>query len=424
MGIFKEYDIRGIYPEEIDEAKAYELGKAIGSYFPEESIFLGYDNRKGSIAIKDYVAKGLAEAGKEVVDIGMVPVTVLAFATLKEHTPGVCITASHNPAKYTGLLLYKDGVTIMPKDVEQVYLRSKTNAANKGEIEKKDYTASYLDFITKGLSPLKLSIGVDTMGGATHALAKQVFERIGISAVMLRKQPDADFYNKTPEPNKANAAELAELVKSEGLDFGVQFDGDGDRVAFVDDQGNFVDAMGMAMLYIKHLGLRNVAATVACSRKLEIFANVTYTKVGRPHIERLMSTGKFDLGIETSMHVYFGRYFPFSDGLLGAILMAKALQNAGKSMSELVKELPKTYFGEFSIPFDSEELRNRKLEEIKKAASAYGTLDFTDGVKIMSGDGFVLIRKSNTEPLLRVYYEGEDEAELRQLEGLARKLTS
>ncbi|MGC9037390.1 MAG: hypothetical protein ACP5IK_01605, partial [Candidatus Micrarchaeia archaeon] len=253
MGIFKEYDIRGVYPEEIDEAKAYELGKAIGSYFPEESIFLGYDNRKGSVAIKDYVAKGLAEAGKEVVDIGMVPVTVLAFATLKEHNPGVCITASHNPAKYTGLLLYKDGVTIMPKDVEQAYLGSKTNGlGSRGDIKKKDYTASYIAFITKTLAPMKLSIGVDTMGGATHAFAKQVFEQVGISAVMLRKQPDANFYNKAPEPSKANAAELAELVKSQGLDFGVQFDGDGDRVAFVDDQGNFVDAMGMAMLYIKH----------------------------------------------------------------------------------------------------------------------------------------------------------------------------
>lgn len=114
MEIFKEYDIRGLYPQEIDEEKAYKISRAIATSLKGKKIFLGYDNRIGSLAIKDYVKKGLVESGKEVVDLGLGPIMIPVFASFIEKTNGLCITASHNPAKYTGLLPYNKGVTVTP----------------------------------------------------------------------------------------------------------------------------------------------------------------------------------------------------------------------------------------------------------------------------------------------------------------------
>jgi len=422
MEIFKEYDIRGIYPEELNEKNAYDISRAIATYLKNKKIFLGYDNRIGSLAIRNFVKKGLVESGKEVIDIGMGPIMIPVFASFIEKSDGLCITASHNPAKYTGLLPYSNGVTVTPEKIKKIYDSGKFKDSI-GSMKEDDYYERYISYITKSIKTVKLNIGIDSMGGSTTSIAPDIFTRLGSKTTLLHKKPDSNFYGKTPEPIKENATQLGNMVKKNQLDMGIQMDADGDRVGFVDEKGTFVDPMVVTMIFIKYLKLKNIVATVACSSHLEEFANVTYSKVGRPNIEKLLKDGKYDLGVETASHFYFGRYFPFSDGLLGAVLMADILNKTGKKFSKIVEEFPKVYFESSSIPFKSEKEREKKLESIEKSAKKYGNITKVDGVKIKNDNGFMLFRKSNTEPLLRIYYEGKDADSFKKIKNEVKLIT-
>lgn len=421
MGIFKEYDIRGLYPREIDEKKAYLISRSIATSSKDKKIFLGYDNRVGSLAIKDFVKKGLVESGKEVIDTGLGPIMISVFASFMEKTNGLCITASHNPAGYTGLLSYYKGVTVTPEKTKKIYEKGKF-AEKIGSLRAEDYYEKYVSYITKGIKKMKLKIGIDGMGGSTTSIAPDIFKRLDCEVEQLHKKPDGNFYGKTPEPTKENAEQLGEFVKKEGLDFGIQLDADGDRVAFVDENGKFIDPMVTAMIFIKYLKFRRVVATVACSSRLEEYAKIKYAKVGRPNIEKELSRGKFDLGVETASHFYFAGYFPFSDGLLGAVLMAKIIKDKGRKISSIVEEFPKVWFESVSIPFKNEKERSDKLAAIQKVAEKYGKVEKMDGIKIINEKGFMLFRKSNTEPLLRAYYEGKDGASLGRVRELVYSL--
>lgn len=414
MDIFKEYDIRGLYPQEIDEKKAYKISRAIATSLKGKKIFLGYDNRVGSLAIRDYVKKGLVESGKEVVDLGLGPIMIPVFASFIEKTNGLCITASHNPAKYTGFLPYNKGVTVTPEKIKNTY--EKGNFTEKiGSLVEEDYYEKYISYITKGLKKLNLKIGIDSMGGSTTSIAPDIFKRLNCKVKLLHAKPNSNFYGKTPEPVKENARELEKMVKANKLDLGMQFDADGDRVAFVDENGKFVDPMIITMIFIKYLRLKKVVATVACSSHLEKFAKVTYSKVGRPNIEKKLKNKKFDLGVETASHYYFAKYFPFSDGLLGGVLMASILNSTKKKLSQLVDEFPKVYFTSISIPFENESKRTAKMQKIEKETIKYGKIEKIDGIKVINKYGFMLFRKSNTEPILRVYYEGKDEESYKKM---------
>ena len=421
MEIFKEYDIRGLYPQEIDEEKAYKISRAIATSLKGKKIFLGYDNRIGSLAIKDYVKKGLVESGKEVVDLGLGPIMIPVFASFIEKTNGLCITASHNPAKYTGLLPYNKGVTVTPEKIKKVYEKSRFTE-KIGDLIEEDYYEKYISYITKNIGKLNLKVGIDSMGGSTTSIAADIFERLNCKVKLLHTKPDGNFYGKTPEPIKENASELEDMIKKEKLDVGMQFDADGDRVAFVDENGRFVDPMAITMIFIKYLKLKKVVATVACSSHLEKFANVTYSKVGRPNIEKRLVNKKFDLGVETASHYYFARYFPFSDGLLGGVLLASILNKSKKKLSQLVNEFPKIYLDSISLPFENESKRTAKMKEIEKEAVKYGKIERIDGIKVINERGFMLFRKSNTEPILRVYYEGKDEESYKRIKDIVNSI--
>ena len=421
MEVFKEYDIRGVYPQEIDEEKAYKISRAIATSLKGKKIFLGYDNRTGSLAIRDYVNKGLIESGKEVVDLGLGPIMIPVFASFIEKTNGLCITASHNPAKYTGLLPYNKGVTVTPEKIKKVYDKNKF-AERIGGLVEEDYYERYISYITKGIGKLNLNIGIDSMGGSTTSIAPDIFERLNCKVKLLHAKPDSNFYGKTPEPIEQNASELEDMVKKEKLDVGMQFDADGDRVAFVDENGRFVDPMVITMIFIKYLKLKKVVATVSCSSHLEEFAKITYSKVGRPNIEKRLVNKKFDLGVETASHYYFARYFPFSDGLLGGVLLASILNKTKKKLSQLADEFPKVYFDSVSIPFENESKRTAKMKEIEKEVVKYGKVERIDGIKVINDNGFMLFRKSNTEPILRVYFEGKDEEAYKKIKDIVNSI--
>ncbi|MGC8676291.1 MAG: hypothetical protein ACP5T3_02125 [Candidatus Micrarchaeia archaeon] len=423
MDVFKEYDVRGIYPNELDEAAALRIGEAIGSYADSETVFLGNDNRKGSLAIKQSFVKGLVKTGKQAIDLGTGPVSLPAFASFRRKSHAVCITASHNPAEYTGMLLYRDGVTVRPSLFKPFYDHGHF-AAGKGLYSEYDYSEEYAEYVTRGMHSIELNIGVDCMGGAATNLAKRILESVGSSVRMYHARMSGTFYGKAPEPSAENCDALGKLVAKSGLDFGVQLDGDGDRVAFVDEKGSFVNPMTAAMIFIKYLSLKKVVATVACSRRLEDYAKVSYAKVGRPYLEEKIKNESCDFGIETSMHFYFGKYYPFSDAILASLLMASVINETRMKLSDIASEFPKIYQGEFKARLEGEQSAQTVMERAEAMAPSGSAIDRTDGIKIITESGFMLIRKSNTEPLLRVYYEGDTRQAMEAMKELASKIVN
>ncbi len=420
MEIFRKYDIRGLYPSEINEENAFKIGRAIATLLRKKNIFLNYDNRLGSIRIKDNFTSGLIHSGASVYELGMGPVTVSAFASIREKACGICISASHNPMEYTGILTYVDGVTLTPEDIEKTYKGKKFND-NFGKLIPFNYDDEYINFITKG-QKIDLKLGIDSMGGSTTFIAQFAFNKIGAKTFMLRSSPSSDFYGLVPEPSIENCKDLGNLVRKEHLDFGLQLDADGDRGMIVDDKGRALDPMITSMVLIKYLKLKKIVATIACSSLLENYAKVKYVKTGRPNVEVEMKTKKYDFGVETASHFYFGKYYPFSDGILLGILIGKVIQSTGKKLSKLVDEFPKIYYGNISLAFSDQDSIKRKMNEIEKNLKGYKNRIEMDGIKIILENGFMLFRPSNTEPLVRVYYEGRGPSAFKQIHTLVNHI--
>lgn len=422
MEIFKKYDIRGLYPSELNEDNAFRIGRALATAVRGKNIFVNYDNRLGSIRIKESFTRGLLRSGATVYELGMGPVMVTAFASIKENACGVCLSASHNPKDYAGVLTYIDGVTLTPERIEKVYASNRFKE-RFGKPIPFAYDKEYIDYITKGTAKLGLKVGVDSMGGATTYITPFAFERIGMKTSMLWSSPSENFYGKTPEPSIENAKALGKLVRKEKLDFGVQLDADGDRGLVVDEKGNALDPMVTAMILIKYLKYKRIVATIASSSLLEKYAKVKYVKTGRPNVESELKKGGYDFGIETAAHTYFPHYYPFSDGILTGIMIGKVLKESGKKLSELVNEFPKVRFGNLSLELRSTDQVNKRMIRIRSKLNKYKKRIELDGIKVMLDDGFMLFRPSNTENgLIRGYYEGHSAASFRRIGKLAKEI--
>ncbi len=421
MDIFKEYDIRGVYPEEIDEDKAFKIGRAIGSYLHGEKIFVNHDTRLGSIRIRNEFVSGLMLSGAAVFELGMNPITVAAFASFSEKCYGVSITASHNPPEYTGILVYHKGIGVSPTQTKKAFL-SGGFKEKLGRLIPSNYQQEYIDYITKDVGKLDLKVGFDGMGGATTFIFPRMLTDLHSKVFSVHDKVSQNFFGKTPEPTKTNSDSLGRLIRKEKLDLGFQLDGDGDRMIVRDERGRFIDPMTTAAIFVKNLKFKKILATVSCSPMLEKYAKVTYTKVGRPFIEVPLGRKGHDFGVETSSHFYFGSYYPFSDGLLASLLMLKIVRDSGVKLSELAEEIPKIYYGNYNLKYGSEKLREASMKRIIKSSSKLGKVNKLDGIRIDTEDGFMLFRKSNTEPIIRAYYEGNNYKSMARLKKLMNKV--
>lgn len=419
MEIFKAYDVRGLYPSELNEENAFKIGRALATKLKNKKIFLNYDNRVGSIRIRDSLTSGLLRSGATVYELGMGPVMVSAFASFVEKSCGICISASHNPKEYTGILTYLNGITYTPDNFKDGFASKKFNDSY-GKPVPFMYDGEYSKYISKGIGKLNVKIGIDSMGGATTYISNHIFQKLGAKVFLLRSSPSDDFYGKVPEPTLENSRDLAKLVKKEQLQFGIQLDADGDRALILDENGTALDPILTGMILIKYLKYKNAVATTACSSLLERYCKIKYVKTGRPNVEEALKGGHYDFGIEPSSHFYFGRYYPFSDGILTGLLIAKIIYTTGKSLSSLVAEFPKLYYKNFSISFKTAVEINKKMLHINMSAKKIGNVDTLDGVKLAFEDGFVLFRPSNTEPIIRVYYEGHNPKAFKRMGALVK----
>lgn len=432
--IFRAYDIRGIYPEEVDEGAAYQIGRAFAIYLKEfelpipNKIAVGEDTRLSSPILARSFISGVTDEGINVWDIGVATVDSVYFASGNYHLPAAMVTASHNPKEWNGFKLMKSDVDFFNvSDLEEIIknLPSKIPDAVKGKISREDIRESYikhvLSFIDiQNLKPMRIAI--DTGNGAAGPILKSILQKLPIEYTAMNFNPDGDFPNHDPDPTKEkNLADLRNKVKSGHYHFGCAFDGDGDRVIFVDEEGERVNPsiIGaiMAKNFLKPLHHGKVVYSLDVSKIVPDVVNAyggesIRERVGHTYIKNLLKEVDGIIGIENSGHYYFKNNFYIDSGIISFLLIISVLSGQKKSLRAISAEFSK-YFSISDINFKV----NGAEALIKKIAQNFEgyQIDWLDGLTVTTSDFWFTMRPSNTEPLLRLNIEAKDEIILERV---------
>jgi len=436
--IFRAYDIRGIYGRDLTEEVARLVGLAYGTLLGNKGkLVVGRDVRISGEVLARAVAEGLSQAGCDVLELGVVTTPMVYFSTIHFKTDGgVQVTASHNPPEWNGFKLVKPGGATLSagagmEQLKEMILKKKyRKAERKGRIEKVDAVTPYVDFMASKFSfEKKLKIAVDYSNGAVTIPFPKIAEKLGLELKAINDVPDGRFPGHLPEPNEETLKDLQRFVIEVGADFGVGFDGDGDRAVFVDDRGRIVPGDLTLAIYVKHLDKKGkVVYDVSSSSALrEVIIENGCTpveiRVGRAFILNAVRELNAVIGGEKSNHFYFPEIWGFDDAVYATLRMAEILSKTGRKLSELVDEIPKYP----AIPirtFDCpDEIKSRVVEEIARQYEGKAAKVSTiDGVKAYFDDGWVLIRPSNTMPQIKMTAEAKTEKRLNEIVKEAEEL--
>lgn len=421
-GIFKAYDIRGIYPSELNEDVAFLIGRAFASFLQAETVIVGRDMRTSGPSIFDAVTRGLMHQGADVINIGMVSTDQYYFACTKLGLPGMMVTASHNPKQYNGFKMVKKmpqllsgdaGIQDLRKLVESEAFSEPTRQGSMSELDlSEEFIESVLQLIdVSSLKPLKVI--ADTGNGMVGPILQRVYERLPVELIGLYLDPDGTLPNHGLDPlQPENRAELEARVVSENADVGFAFDGDGDRFFAIDNRGQFISGdfmtalMGQYFLE-KHPGakiLYDVRASWAVPELIGAAGGVPLMeRVGHAFIKARMSNEGAIFAGEVTGHYYFGDFNYADSGVIPSLIILEMLSKKGKTLSELLAPLEETYFISGEI--------NTKVADVKAVlatlAEKYSDAEqhTMDGLSVNYPDWHFNVRGSNTEPLLRLNLE-------------------
>jgi phosphomannomutase len=422
--VFKAYDVRGIYPDELDEAGAYAIGRAYVEEFEPRTIAVGRDMRLSSPSMADAVMRGAAEAGADVSDLGLVGTEMVYFAVGElQLEGGIAVTASHNPKEYTGMKIVRRGALPVGGDSGLLEIRTRAldGASHRtgpaGTIERVDIWPQFVERVLSfvdvdAIKPLRVVI--DAANGMAGAMLPPVLERLPIDAVRYFFEPDGTFPNHEPNPLLPENREfIIGKVKEERADLGVAFDGDADRCFFVDDTGefvpgDFVTALLAESILEKESGakiLYDVRASWAVPETIERAGGVPLiNRVGHAFFKHRMREEGAVFGGEVSGHYYFRDFSQADSGVIPFLLMLELVSKRDQRLSEILRPSRERYFitGEINTPVADVAL---KLQELKERFGSEGEVSHLDGLSVMSGDWHMNVRPSNTEPLLRLNLE-------------------
>jgi phosphomannomutase len=426
--VFKAYDVRGIYRDELDEAGAEAIGRAYVEQFEPRRMAVGRDMRLSSPAMQEALMRGAAAAGADVVDLGLVGTEMVYFAVGSLGLEGgAMVTASHNPKEYTGMKLVRRGALPVGGesgllDVRDRALASSTvlQAISAGTVEEYDIWPAYVERVLSfvdldAIKPLKIVI--DAANGMAGAMLPPVLERLPVEAVRCYFEPDGSFPNHEPNPLLPENREfIVRKTLEEGADLGVAFDGDADRCFFVDDTGEFVPGDFVTALFAesvleKEPGAKviyDVRASRAVPDTIERAAGVPLVnRVGHAFIKARMRKEDAAFAGEVSGHYYFRDFSQADSGVVPFLLMLELISKRGRRLSEILAPLRSRYFitGELNTPVPDVAL---KLQELKERY-ADGHVSHLDGISVDFDDWHFNVRPSNTEPLLRLNLEATSE---------------
>ena len=433
MSIFRAYDIRGIYPNELNGVIAYKIGLAFGKFIGKSNIALGMDVRKSSPEIKKHLVKGLLASGLNVIDFGVIPTPLLYFAVAyKELDGGAMITGSHNPKEYNGIKLcgknglcfsYETGIgeieKMVSKDIKIKY--GKKGKMKRGNIEKE-----YIDFVLQKINlEKKLKIVIDAGNGTAGKVSSKLFQKMGCEVVELFCEPNGDFPNHHPDPLvKENLETLKSKVKEVDADIGIAYDGDGDRVGFVDDKGNVVENNKVFALLIKSVLEKNheakIAYEVLASKLVEDVILMhkgvpIISRVGHSYIQNIMKEEGCLIGGETSGHYYFKENFNYDDGIFASAKLVEIVSKKENSFSSLIESLPKYITSDDTRVYCPDNKKFKVVEYLRKKFEGLGKLITIDGVKVIEKDKWFIVRASNTQPALVLRWEAKKEKDFNDI---------
>jgi len=428
--VFKAYDVRGLYPSELDEEGAYAVGRAYVEQFEPRTIAVGRDMRLSAPSMAEATIEGAADGGADILDLGLVGTEMLYHAVGQLGLEGgICVTASHNPKEYTGMKIVRRGALPVGGDSGLAEVRARAQAGfgeirKRGEVRNEDVWPSFVAKVLSFVDPASirpLRVVADAANGMAGVMLPPVLERLPqLDVVRCYFEPDGSFPNHEPNPLLPENREfIVAKVKEAGADLGVAYDGDADRCFFVDDTGEFVPGDFVTAL-VAELMLRHepgggkviydVRASWAVPEAIEQAGGVALVnRVGHAFIKQRMRAEDAVFAGEVSAHYYFRDFSQADTGVVPFLLMLRLLSERGESLSEILMPLRSRYFltGEINTPVSDVPL---KLQELKERYVAEGgKVSHLDGISIDFADWHFNVRPSNTEPLLRLNLEALSE---------------
>ena len=425
--IFREYDIRGIYPEQINEEVVYKIAKAISVKCLNEGISeicIARDGRLSGEKLLFALENSLSKNGIDVINTGMATTPLLYFAAKKSKCKsGVMITGSHNPKNYNGIKLIINDKPVSGTEIYNLIDKVHKVSERKGKITFRDFKDEYISEIKKNIAIKdKPKVVIDCGNGASGCIAPKLYSELGCNVINLYTEVDGNFPNHHPDPGKPeNLTDLIEKVKETNADMGLAFDGDGDRVGLVTDSGEIVYPDKILMMICKDILSSNKGKIIFDVKCTDSLPKLIEENGGTP---LMYPTGHFNIknGIkehdpllagEMSGHIFFNdKWYGFDDGVYSGARIIELKSKTKKSVSNLNKELPIL----FSTPELNIEVSDEKKFEIVKKFIANCTLEgekiSIDGLRINFDNGWGLLRASNTTPMLVMRFEGNTEENL------------
>lgn len=435
--MFREYDIRGIYGEDIDEEVSYLIGRAFASKLTKLGLnktVLAHDNRLSSPIIKENLLKGLIDSGITVYDLGLASTPMCYFATNYYNVnTSMMITASHNPKEYNGFKFSYNGIhNAFGDQVREIYdiIERKDFVDGQGKVIPKDIRSEYIKLLTSNikLGKRKIKVVYDCGNGTTSIIADDIFKQLNVEAIPLYNISDGSFPNHHPDPCvEENNRDLKEMVIKNKADLGVGFDGDGDRVGVIDEKGNMIDIDKYMIIMWRYLydkvnkkeGFFDVKCTKALEDELiKLGVKPVETRTGNSYTRKISHDGNYPLGGELSGHVYYRDKFPgYDDGIYAGLRIVERLSHTNEKLSELLNGINK-YYSTKELKIQVEDTEKFKIiDKVKEyAISKNYNIVTLDGVKVKFNDGFALVRASNTGPNITMRYEGNTRLRLKEIE--------
>lgn len=416
MNIFQACDIRGVAGRELSDVMARRIALAVGVRLTGQKIVVGGDIRLSTPRLQRIMIDGLAESGCQVVDIGTVATPVFYYALKATGaTGGVMVTASHNPSRYNGFKLVLGPQPVSEEDVAQIghMVASNARTQGNGQISQRPVIADYLAYTAGKACPGKLKVVLDAGNGATATIAPKLFERLGYEVIAINCIPDGHFPNHPPNPALAeNLLALGEAVRTHGAALGIGFDGDGDRVGFVDENGRPLDNDDIMVLIARHYLAGEKGAIIYDAKCSMVVPEEVVKAGGRPVMARAghtFSKTAFQrenalFAGEISGHFFF-RELGYDDGMFSGLKVCQLVADQG-SLAAQVDSIPNYLLTpDIRVPYHKPD-KAAVLAQVADKLAAY-KLNLIDGVRIEFDDGWGMIRASVTEPLFTLRFEAK-----------------
>ena len=448
--IFREYDIRGIFEKDLTEDVVKKIGYFIGKKIDKDYVFVSYDARVHSPTLHNWLVSGLNKAGKKVISGGMLPTGANYFANFRplcidgvgrgEIGGSVQITGSHNPPEYNGFKITINKAPFYGKDIYALgdeVVNSELKIEDNEKVIKYDLKNDYIDYISNQFSHLKgldLNAVFDCGNGVAGVVLRDILEKIGIKNYeILFEEPDGTFPNHHPDPTEEeNLAWVKEAIKN-GRDYAFAFDGDADRIAFLDKYYNYKGDI-LAYFFAKNMNnpcvISEVKATQVMYDEINKFGKAIMYKTGHSNLKTLLKEKNCDLAAEVSGHIFFNdRYFGIDDAVYVAFRIMELIRN-GFNFKEEFEKLPRVYNTDEIKVKTTEDKKFKIIEELKKYLQEnrekLGIKEIVnvDGVRVIFENGWGLIRASNTTPVLVTRFEAKTEEELDRIKSLLTSLLS